>query len=132
MLNTHLQYPLNEFWVSDRTKNTITLGTTDDFQEIVSPGNGSMEPIGKDEIMLSFKFKEFEIQIMMFPVQAYQKERVEKGEPIGFALEGHIQMWGTKVATATYAVNPLSTLFVHPNQRCISSVPFATPKIIFR
>lgn len=131
-MNKHLQYPLDRFWVSDKTRDTLTLGTLEDFQEMYSPGNGEIEVIGKDEILLNLPFKDFKINLILHPMQIYKEGDIKKGEPIGFALEGHVEVHAIKINTTTYKVNPLSVLFVHTHQAYTNSVPYATPKTLIR
>ena len=131
-MNNYLQYPFDRFWVSDKTKHTITLGTLEDFQEIYSPGKGELKSTSKDEVLLLLPFDDFDIELVLYPVQKYKEGTFERGEPIGFALDGHMEVHAIKKANREYKVNPLTILFVHKHQACISSVPYATPKTLIR
>lgn len=118
------------FWVSDKTKDTLTIGTIEDFQELRSPGSGEIRGTSKDEVLISLPFNKYTIELILYPVQKYGEGEVKKGEPIGFALDGHVEIQAIKIANKDYAVNPLSILFVHKHQAYTSSVPFATPKTL--
>lgn len=133
-----LRLPLNNFWISEpyaRGRGFIGIGKlSEDDQSclVTSPGEGIVKRIDQNFISLEHEVEGDIIKIELFNLsQIYVKEnqKVERGEPLAQIVKPHLRVRAYRNKNGnTYQVNPLSVLYVYPEQTHRNHIPRHTPK----
>ena len=135
MSNSYLQYPLNDFWISGNRNKVITIAPIAENQDVISFGNGEILRVraSKKGAYLSIKHEvknvgELLIEIGPLKVTSCTDSNVSAGQCLGKAI-GHLEITADKTSHGeTYRINPMTSLFIHDNQTCYKSVPYAKPR----